>query len=205
MSLPLTYLEVPTAEEDDNSRVTTSHSPRKTDKLTLSFSPQVLSVRIACDGEVTELDKPKFEPTLVPASDPLFRSADDGDGNAISELSRFIGVPLAGRKDPIDAYYWQVNLHNAEAASLFRNCDLAAPERGSREGSRGTAFGAVHARWLADTGPVIVARVDRRPLHPLHVAAAAAFCGRYLRRPFQDCIDAEDERRGGAGAGVARV
>jgi hypothetical protein len=156
-------------------------------------------VRIACDGEVCELDKPKFEPTNLKASDPLFRAADAADADAISELSRFIGLPLAGRKERIDAYYWQVSLHNAEAAALFRNCDLSTPERGSREGSRHTAFGAVRARWLADTGPVVVARVDRRPLHPLHVAAAATFCGRYLRRPFQDCIDAEDERRGDAG------
>jgi hypothetical protein len=158
-------------------------------------------VRIACDGEVCELDKPKFEPMHLKASDPLFRAADAADADAISELSRFIGLPLAGRKERIDAYYWQVSLHNAEAAALFRNCDLSTPERGSREGSRDTAFGAVRARWLADTGPVIVARVDRRPLHPLHVAAAAAFCGRYLRRPFQDCIDAEDdERDSGEGA-----
>jgi hypothetical protein len=52
-------------------------------------------------------------------------------------------------------------------------------------------FGAIPVQWALEVGPVLVARLDQKPLHPLHAAAICAFCARYLRVAFQECIDAE--------------
>jgi hypothetical protein len=69
---------------------------------------------------------------------------------------------------------------------LLRNCDIGSFD------TRRVTFGQVPERWAADDiGPVVVARLDRKPLHPLHAAAFAAYCAHYLRQPFQDCLESE--------------
>jgi hypothetical protein len=201
-------------------------------------------VRIACDGEVNELDVPKIQPATVPIYDEIFQREE-----CVSTLSRFMGIPLAVRKIPIDDY-WEMNKNNVEAAVLFRNCDLSSAETiagpeppaapllapptpdgqaatpssshsnasdsGVRSSSRGgrsvgasasgrdvrspdlpifNGFGGIPSAWNpSDIGPVLVVRLDRKPLHPLHGAAIVTFLTHTLRRPFTELIDAEQRR-----------
>jgi hypothetical protein len=168
-------------------------------------SAQVQVVRIACEGEVRELDVPKYQAVSLPVVDPIFRGDDE---TVLSELSRFLGIPLVARTVPVDAYM-EMDMTNSEASSLFRNCDIstrydssgnlptspATVSRSSSE-SRNTnrivlPFGSVPVQWALDPGPVVLARLDQKPLHPLHAAAICAFCARYLRSAFQECAELE--------------
>lgn len=145
-------------------------------------------VRIACEGEVRELDVPKYQPATLLINDPIFRGTDD---SAFSDLSRFLGIPLAARRIPVDPY-WDMDLTNFEVSSLFRNCDLSTRSSVSSNDAKNLLpFGGIPVEWALDPGPVYVARLDYKPLHPLHAAAIVAFCSRYIRLAFQDCIDAE--------------
>jgi hypothetical protein len=145
-------------------------------------------VRIACDGEVKELDVPKFQPATLPIYDPIFRGTED---SAVSDLSRFLGIPVVARRIPVEAFY-DLDLSNKEASSLFRNCNLSTRNSTSSTNSRlWLPFGGIPVQWALDVGPVFVARLDHKPLHPLHAAAIATFCSRYIRTAFQDCLDAE--------------
>ncbi|KAF2665551.1 hypothetical protein BT63DRAFT_417105 [Microthyrium microscopicum] len=160
MSLPLSYLDIVDFDDDDNTRIQ--------------------AVRIACVGEVQELDVPKFESITVLASDLIFRD----DYSFVSDLSRFIGVPLSARKVQLDGY-WNIDRRNDEAASLFPNCDMGALD------PQQPVFGSVPDFWSQDTGPVIVARIDQKPLHPLHAAALVSFAMKEMKGPFRECMDIE--------------
>jgi len=169
MSLPLSYLDLSALEGDTSNRVQ--------------------AVRIACDGEIQELDVPKYQSISISAYDDSYRD----DYSFVSDLSRFIGLPVTARKVHLDNY-WRIDLNNAEGASLFRNCDIGTvePER--------LAFGAIPPTWSDNTGPIIIARLDKKPLHPLHAAALVAFSSRELRQSFQECMDAEKAWRNLHGA-----
>jgi hypothetical protein len=148
--------------------------------------PKIEAVRIGCEGEVRELDVPKFQPISIFAYDEAFRH----DTN-FSILSRFIGIPLAARKLPLNTY-WSIELRNPEATALFRNCDIGAQ---LNDDDDGLDFGATPEEWTVDVGPVIVARIDGKPFHPLHAAAVSAFCSRYMHAPFQHCVELEQSWR----------
>jgi hypothetical protein len=87
-----------------------------------------------------------------------------------------------------------MDMTNIEASSLFRNCDISTRNSVSSTTSGSKImlpFGVIPVQWALDVGPVLVARLDCKPLHPLHAAAIAAFCSRHIRVAFQECIDAE--------------
>lgn len=135
-----------------------------------------------------ELDVPKYQPATLLINDAIFRGAEN---SAFSEISRFLGIPLAARRIPVDPYF-DMDLTNFEVSSLFRNCNLSTRSSVHSDDDQFLLpFGGIPVEWALDPGPVYVARLDYKPLHPLHAAAIATFCSRYVRTAFQDCIDAE--------------
>jgi hypothetical protein len=209
---------------------------------------------------VRELDVPKFQPMSVPIYDDIFQREE-----CVSDLSRFMGIPLAVRKIPVDDY-WELDRTNYEAASMFRICNLGATEtiaganpdtavgasysgarpssshsnasmsglggsglggsglggsglggssvrggsssRGGRGGSFSgrrdlrlpeyplfNGFGGIPQDWEpTSVGAVLVVRLDRKPLHPLHGEAIAAYFTSVLNRSFAEVVDAEQRR-----------
>jgi hypothetical protein len=147
----------------------------------------------------------------------MFRGDDE---TVLSELSRFLGIPLVAQRVAVDAYM-QMDMTNTEASSLFRNCDIStrydlpsslptSPAAVSRSNSQTRSnsrivlpFGSVPVQWALDPGPIVIARLDHKPLHPLHAAAICAFCARYLRAAFQECMEFERtaQRRGSNSSG----
>jgi hypothetical protein len=183
MCLPLSYLSVSLSSDEDDApnRVLISLIFQVPHKQGLTFlRSKVEAIRIGCDGEVQELDVPKFQPVMISAYDRMFRNE-----SRVSQLSRFIGIPIVARRHRLDSD-WEINLRNSEASHLFRNCNIASSR------SDPTPFGRLPNEWPIDVGPVIIARLDRKPLHPLHAAAIASFCSRHLQRHFQ--LSAEMER-----------
>jgi len=66
---------------------------------------------------------------------------------------------------------------NDEASSLFLNVDPPAPFRGNpADESPFAAFGMPQEQWMFSVGAVVIARLDRKPLHPLHASALVTFC-----------------------------
>lgn len=103
----------------------------------------------------------------------------------VSHISRLIGIPIAGRKlVPPHLQPYELNPSNSEATLIFQNMDNNKPdEEGDEEEQESSrsrdpfnAFGFANAYWQFSVGAVVIARLDKKPLHPLHASAFIHFC-----------------------------
>jgi hypothetical protein len=87
--------------------------------------------------------------------------------------------------------HWKLDLTNDDAATLFRNCDIGTTTTDRERLPFGAIPPALTANPGSGPGPLILARLDKKPLHPLHAAALVAFASRELTPSFRACMDAE--------------
>jgi hypothetical protein len=73
---------------------------------------------------------------------------------------------------------------------LYRNCDVGSTLDPAR-----VPFGTIPDAWAVNTGPIVVARMDKKPLHLLHMAAISTFITKEIGRLFQECTEAEQAWR----------
>jgi hypothetical protein len=66
---------------------------------------------------------------IVPSYDEVFLQDEEN----VPDLTRFLGIPIAVRRIPVDSYL-EVDCTNVEVASLYRNCNLSATETISGSG-----------------------------------------------------------------------
>ena len=116
---------------------------------------------------------------FIPPDDIIFRTAPR------SQISQLIDLPIVARKlgeeRPISSH----SQMNNEAASLFTSCELDEPEY-EDVSSPFHGFGVAPQTWQLGVGPILVARLDQKPLHILHATALVAFCNRHLAAKFKD-------------------
>lgn len=104
------------------------------------------------------------------------------------------------RKCEDTGHLWNLDLTNIDAANLFRNLEptTRAPPSGEQSfileaDAPSVPFGDAAIEWLdPPPGPVLIARLDRKPLHPLHAAAICSFATTHLDPAFRDCRDEEN-------------
>lgn len=176
MALPLSYLDLPGANNVNHIAL----------RLKVTNNIKIEAIRIACDGELQDPRMPKVSVIEISPTDPVFTAPPE----QISKIFQLIGIPIAGRKllapheQPME-----LNPSNSEATMLFLNVDLNA--RGSYyddEDEDGNfafcdpldVWGFAPSYWQFSVGPVVIARLDKKPLHPLHASALIKFCRSHI-------------------------
>jgi hypothetical protein len=131
----------------------------------------VRGVRINCRGDMKISDRPAFEAAHVP--DSLFDIQDDPLCIAIAEK---VGLPL-----------------------VMRTLSYALPWRGRHIDTTGF-FTQAHnllfhemnpTLWLMETGSILVARKDRKPLLPAHIEVLHLYC-RWLGKVYGEPMPTEN-------------
>jgi hypothetical protein len=121
-----------------------------------------------------------FQLIQINNDDSLFTSTGPTAQVLKSPISELIGIPIVGRKLVLDPT--AAPMQN-DAASCFICMDPESSKSSSdyidsenEHAVQEQEFGAPPFNWLVDVGPILLARLDQKPLHPLHAAAFLSYC-----------------------------
>ncbi|KAF2111354.1 hypothetical protein BDV96DRAFT_499663 [Lophiotrema nucula] len=150
----------------------------------------VSCVRLNCLGDVHVDRRPECEALSIPAKHSIFAQAP-------TPLSERIELPVVVQRLPGSVPEWQTPAKkkaymgpmspwcNQDATFLHLGVD---PKREDFMNG-GYSFGFAPMGWQDDVGTVIVARKDKKPLLPEHVAALTKYCREGLEDYFQECAE----------------
>ena len=143
---------------------------------------QVQGVRINCVGDVELLKRPHFEAVEISAIDPIF------NGDSTSDIADRVEFAVTRRCAPDPTWaessrerFNGVNpFDNLDATLLHQCCD---PSAKPSYATRSFGWGFSHESWQDKVGSVLVVRLNKQPLLPMHVEALARYCW-YEVRPI---------------------
>ncbi|KAF2878598.1 hypothetical protein BDV95DRAFT_479395, partial [Massariosphaeria phaeospora] len=157
-------------------------------RRTLNPARKIQGVRINCDADIEVDKRPRFEKVEIPPADPVF-SQDP------TPVSKRIELPIVVRRVLRSVSGWvrrkseyrgaHAPKDNQAATFLHIGCD---PKENYY---RRYSWGLAPMEWQDSVGAVIVARKDKQPLLPEHVAALADWCQFKLIHDFQEQNEAD--------------
>lgn len=135
-------------------------------------APDVLGVRINCNGDRDHGGRPMFEAISLPGNHAVF-------SRPVCEISALVGfpiqlIPFATQRDRLPDEF---NHSNQAATWIQMGADPDSPD-----------WGQTSPVWHLSLGSAIVVRADRKKLWPEHVDALCYFCQYVLHPLFVDSM-----------------
>lgn len=164
MSLPLAFIDDDQSDTDSEASFISKNSSYAIEK-SQSDDKNVTAVIVHTNSIILRADIPQYASHLLPPTDAIFASHP-------SPISKVFGIPLVARAVQVadvlelKPYLCEAQMPNLSVRSLFRECDVTCCDETAGPYEWDQEFGMY--KFLVD-GPVLIARKDRKPLHPMHV------------------------------------
>ena len=178
MSLPLSYLDLPTTSDEARKPQNRPTNPNSLhtrwralhSKSLITEPPQITAITVHSASD----SRPRFEATEISRDDPIFDNFDTYN-NRRCTLSSLLAIPIIGRRlSPAVETAHIGRFTNPEVVMLFQNLDIHAKEAGDPDCFLAQGFGDTDGFWH-DARSVLLVREDGAPLLELHVQALIAF------------------------------
>ncbi|KAJ8680483.1 hypothetical protein QAD02_016270 [Eretmocerus hayati] len=158
-----------------------SHSYR----VPRTIKPNIVGVRINCDGDREICNRPAFELVEVPPTDRIF-----AEPNTDSDIASCIGLPIITRRYPLQKYCTEKCSNFTNVLATFLNLSCYDPKLGTGRPHQGElGWGWAPMTWQNDVGSILVVRQDKKPMSLWHIEALCNYCKVELQPVFEAAME----------------
>jgi hypothetical protein len=189
MALPLAFVgyESTDSESDQLSTTSSDHLLSSGGPLCLNAELEtrpsaIQAVIVNTNSVMLRANVPQYLPQSLTTTDAIFVHRP-------SSMSKVFGIPLIARslrsEDCADLapFLREAQVPNLLLRTLYRNCDVTICDNTAGLYGWDQGFGSRDS--LID-GPVILARQDQKPLHPLHAQMILEYAEEHMDTLFDD-------------------